>query len=99
MEKIAVDHFLINTFFLSLFSSASEGLIHIADCLLTHTCHNVPIPSAITEDLMARIGAELEFMWYASYSYPTIQEYSKVGIGFLIGEIWEVRCHEVHVYL
>ncbi|XP_078357656.1 counting factor 60-like isoform X2 [Oculina patagonica] len=71
------------------FNLTSEGLIHIADCLLTHTCHSFPIPPGITEDLFTRIGAEIEFMWYASYSYPTIQEYSKVGIGFLIGEIWE----------
>ena len=25
------------------------------------------------------------------YSYPSIQEFSKVGIGFLIAEMWQVR--------
>ncbi|KAJ7383116.1 hypothetical protein OS493_030647 [Desmophyllum pertusum] len=72
------------------YNLTSYGLSHIADCLFVHTCHGFPIPSTISDDLMARIGHELEFMWYASYSYPTIQKYSQVGIGFLIGEIWEV---------
>ena len=70
---------------------ASEGLIHIADCLLTHICHNFSIPSAVTQDVLNRIVNEVEFMWYSMYSYPSIQEFSKVGIGFLIAEMWEVR--------
>ena len=73
-------------------SSASNGLIHIADCLLTHICHDFPIPPAVTQDLIDRITSEVEFMWYSTYSYPSIQANSKVGIGFLIAEMWQVRC-------
>ena len=71
--------------------SASDGLVHIADCLLTHLCHDFSIPSAVTPDMLNRIASELEFMWYSMYSYPSIQEFSKVGIGFLIAEMWQVK--------
>ena len=74
------------------FPSASEGLLHIADCLFTHMCHSFPIPSTISQDLLSRIVQEVLVRWYGKFSYPTIQESAKVGIGFLISEIWEVRC-------
>ena len=77
--------------FSHILPSAIDGLIHIADCLLTHICHGFSIPSAVTQDLVDRIAAELEFTWYSLYSYPSIQEYSKAGIGFLIAEMWQVR--------
>ena len=70
--------------------SASDGLVHIADCLFTHMCHSFPIPSTISQDLLTRIVQEVLVRWYGTFSYPTIQENAKVGIGFLIGEIWKV---------
>ena len=79
------------------FLSASEGLTHIADCLFTHLCHSFPIPSAISKLRLARIVDEVLIRWYWTFSYPTIQESAKVGIGFLIGEIWKVRCQNSSV--
>ena len=75
--------------------SASEGLLHIADCLLTHICHGFDIPSTVSQDLMDRIVEEVVFMWYAVMKYPSPQENAKVGIGFLIAEMWKVRLHRV----
>ena len=42
---------------------------------------------------MERISSELVYTWYAQYSYPSIESFSKVGIGFLIAEMWQVRRH------
>lgn len=67
----------------------SEGLLHIADCLLTHICHGFDIPSTVSQDLMDRIVEEVVFMWYAVMKYPSPQENAKVGIGFLIAEMWK----------
>ena len=85
--------------FSHILPSAIDGLIHIADCLLTHICHGFPIPSAVTQDLVDRIAAELEFTWYSLYSYPSIQEYSKAGIGFLIAEMWQVRHKDIPFFV
>lgn len=71
--------------------SASLGLLHIADCLLTHICHDFPIPPNMTQDLVDRVISEVEFWWYTMMSYPSPQKYAKVGIGFLIAEMWKVR--------
>ena len=71
--------------------SASEALLHIADCLLTHICHGFPIPPNMTQDLVNRVTAEVEFWWYTMMNYPSPQEYAKVGIGFLMAEMWKVR--------
>jgi len=71
------------------YNLTSEGLVHIADCLFTHMCHSFPIPSTISQDLVTRIVQEVLVRWYGTFSYPTIQESAKVGIGFLIGEIWQ----------
>ena len=78
--------------------TASEGLVHVADCLFTHMCHSFPIPSTISQDLLTRIVQEVLVWWYGAFSYPTIEEAAKVGIGFLIGEIWQVRCQRTTLY-
>lgn len=65
-----------------------EGLNHIADCLFVHICHGFPIPPTVSSDLVERVASEVEYMWYATFEYPTIQDHAKVGIGFLISEIW-----------
>lgn len=77
--------------FFHCFFAAPEGLIHIADCLLVHICHGFPIPLSVSSDLVERVASEVEYMWYATFEYPTIQDHAKVGIGFLISEIWMVR--------
>lgn len=77
--------------FFHCFFAAPEGLIHIADCLLVHICHGFPIPPSVSSDLVERVASEVEYMWYATFEYPTIQDHAKVGIGFLISEIWMVR--------
>jgi len=41
---------------------------------------------------------EVLVRWYGTFSYPTIQESAKVGIGFLIGEIWKVRYWTTPLY-
>lgn len=65
-----------------------EGLNPIADCLFVHICHGFPIPPTVSSDLVERVASEVEYMWYATFEYPTIQDHAKVGIGFLISEIW-----------
>ena len=82
---------IIEAIICSFFLLASEGLVHIADCLFTHICHSFPIPATIYEDLLERIVQEVLVRWYGTFSYPTIQESAKVGIGFLIDEIWKVK--------
>lgn len=71
--------------------SAIDGLLHVNDCLMTHLCHGFAIPSAVTQDLLDRIATELAYTSYSTFSYPSIQDYSRVGIGFLIAEMWQVQ--------
>ncbi|XP_074614562.1 counting factor 60-like [Acropora palmata] len=71
------------------YNLTSEALLHIADCLLTHICHGFPIPPNMTQDLVNRVTAEVEFWWYTMMNYPSPQKYAKVGIGFLIAEMWK----------
>ena len=89
---------IIDAIICSFFLSASEGLVHIADCLFTHICHSFPIPPTISEDLLERIVQEVLVRWYGTFSYPTIQESAKVGIGFLIDEIWKVMYWKTPLY-
>ncbi|CAH3125508.1 unnamed protein product [Porites lobata] len=66
-----------------------DGLLHVNDCLMTHLCHGFAIPSSVTQDLLDRIATELTYTSYSTFSYPSIQDYSRVGIGFLIAEMWQ----------
>jgi hypothetical protein len=33
---------------------------------------------------------EVLYMWISQYNYPTPQLFAKAGIGFLVGDMWEV---------
>ena len=68
-----------------------DDIRDIADCLYTHICHGYPIPSTVSPDLVQRVDNELTYMWYSQYSYPSIQMFARVGMGFLIKEIWQVK--------
>lgn len=56
-----------------------------------HICHGFSLPPGVTSDLYERIDKELTYMSYSIFSYPSIQLYARVGIGFLVKEIWQVR--------
>lgn len=90
LARIGLYLFLYMPFF-HCFFAAPVGLLHIADCLFVHICHGFPIPPSVSSDLVERVASEVEYMWYATFEYPTIQDHAKVGIGFLISEIWMVR--------
>ena len=67
-----------------------KELFLLADCLNVHFCHRVEVPAAITSELYGRIMDEMTWVVYSFYSYPSPQEFSRVGIGFLIKEMFEV---------
>lgn len=66
-----------------------KELFLLADCLNVHFCHRVEVPAAITSELYGRIMDEMTWVVYSFYSYPSPQEFSRVGIGFLIKEMFE----------
>ena len=67
-----------------------DGLDHFSDCLLTHQCHQLSWPAGMTSQLADECWAELSWQYYNLYQYPSPQENSIVGIGFLLKEFWQV---------
>ena len=64
-----------------------QDIFELFDCLNVFLCHEVPIPSGITEDLYKRVVDEVTYIFYQMYSYPSVEEAAKVGIGFFVKEI------------
>jgi hypothetical protein len=56
------------------------------DCLNCHMCHGFEIP--ITRDLAARIEADLTWQKHYEYTYPDRFTNSRIGIGFLIRDMF-----------
>ena len=73
------------------FIAAYVDIYHLFDCLNVHICHSEDIPSGMTTELFNRITDEMTWVLYSIYSYPSPAENSRVGIGFLIKEIFEVE--------
>ena len=69
---------------------AGANFQHFCDCLITHYCHNASWPDKLTEDLALLALNELVWMSYNSLKYPSVQENSRAGIGFLLKDIWKV---------
>ena len=68
-----------------------DGFISVVDCVHTHQCHQFAIPPAITDDLFQRMVKEVLYMWTSQFKYPSIQAFARVGIGFLVNDMWQVR--------
>jgi hypothetical protein len=60
-------------------------------------CHEVETPSGITEDLYQRVMDEVTYVFYNMYSYPSVKEAAKAGIGYFIAEMDSVS--SVHVII
>eukprot|EP00731_Ephydatia_muelleri_P020867 Em0013g594a len=71
------------------FTVDENGLDHFSDCLLTHQCHQLPWPPGMTAQLADECWTELAWQYYNLYQYPSPQENSIVGIGFLLKEFWQ----------
>lgn len=83
------------TQFLPLFSIAYNDIFKLFDCLNVFLCHEVPIPDAITDELYQRVVKEVTYVFYQMYSYPSMPEATKVGIGFFLKELDHVSKFEV----
>lgn len=65
-------------------------LSRFCDCLTTHYCHNFSWPAGMTEELSQLAKKEFTWQGYNILKYPSVQESSQVGIGFLLKDIWKV---------
>jgi acid phosphatase len=66
-----------------------EAFEHFQDCLVTHKCHNLSLPNGMTDDLYRRINDEVSWRSYNQNKYPSVQDMSSVGVGFLLKDIWK----------
>lgn len=80
--------FPLPSLYLSL--SSGDNFNHFCDCIITHHCHNFSWPDRLTEDLAELALNEFTWEFYNSLKYPSIEENSKAGIGFLLKDIWKV---------
>ena len=67
-----------------------SDIIHYADCLRTHKCHNLDLPKGMTAELYDRVWTEVSWQFYNLYRFPSVEDNARVGIGFLLKEIWKV---------
>jgi acid phosphatase len=58
------------------------------DCMTTHVCHDVALPSGIDNLLYQRVVAEVNYEYNNSVSYPNASYNSQLGIGFLIRDFF-----------
>lgn len=56
------------------------------DCLMTHRCHNMPMPASLTEDLFDAIVAEDTWQFNFHLSWPGFAE---LAVGTFVGELWQ----------
>lgn len=67
--------------------AATANPVNVFDCLNSHICHNMPIPSGVDQQLYEEIVAEATWNWRAQFSYPDIVSNARAGIGHLISQI------------
>ena len=79
------------------FAVSQDDLDHFCDCLNTHYCHGLQWPKGLTIDLFHRLWDELAWQRYNMFKYPTVEENAQVGIGFLLRELWQVKCYIFHL--
>jgi acid phosphatase len=72
-----------------------EAFEHFQDCLVTHKCHNLSLPNGMTDDLYRRINDEVSWRSYNQNKYPSVQDMSSVGVGFLLKDIWKVCYYQI----
>ncbi|XP_031564393.1 counting factor 60-like [Actinia tenebrosa] len=70
-------------------SLTMENLQDLVDCVHTHQCHGYEIPPGITDSLFQRMVNEVLYFWNSQYRYPSIQQFAKAGIGFLVNDMWQ----------
>lgn len=71
-----------------------DDLDHFCDCLNTHYCHGLQWPTGMTSDLFHKLWAELAWQRYSMLKFPSVEENAKVGIGYLLRELWQVSSNE-----
>mmetsp|Transcript_2944 Transcript_2944/g.7196 ORF Transcript_2944/g.7196 Transcript_2944/m.7196 type:complete len:426 (-) Transcript_2944:25-1302(-) len=61
----------------------------VLDCLNTHICHGFPVPDDVDEELYQQVMDDATWQNNQQWVFPSNVENAKLGIGFLLREIFQ----------